>query len=620
MAVTLGSNISSLRAQRRLSQASEDQSKISERLASGQRINRASDDAAGLSISEGLRADVRISNQAIRNVNDGISLLNIAEGAIDSLTNIITRIAELSEQAANGVYTLSQRKALHREADELRSEYNRVVSSASFNNRRIFDPSTGAISIQSGKGVDALTNLGIGSSIYRNISSGQFDAPRSLGAGLYGYTAEIGDFNGDGNLDVFTQYGTSRVLLGNGDGTFRLVDNGYVPGFNRDSLVIDYNGDGFSDIIAGSATSGINVLVSNGNGTFRVAENIVAGGAVVIDAIRSADLNGDGLLDIAFASQGYVHVAHREADGTFGAVNTYSTPYYATHLEIGDINSDNRPDVVVSNPNWDGVPNPIAYGYLNDGSGRFSSASALFTAPLEGPLAMTDVNRDGFDDILINRVVALGNGDGSFKATIPFITVSSASEQLETIDMNGDNLSDFVIMDSYGTGDVRVNISNGDGTFKTWSVPTSLGSLSTLISRPGDFNNDGAIDIIAVRTSDSTGFIMMGVPTQTSEIGHVNLMSAGQALSTLEGNRRQIQSLVSERAALGATRSRLEVVLANLQVASENFSAAAGRITDADIAGESADLARQSILQQAAVSVLAQANQQPALALRLLQL
>src|SRR5690606_625715 len=105
MPTTISANISSLRARRRLTVASEALSTVFERLSSGLRINSAADDAAGLAIAESLRASRRIYDQGVRNLNDGISLLNIADGALTELSTIVARLKELASQAANGSYT-----------------------------------------------------------------------------------------------------------------------------------------------------------------------------------------------------------------------------------------------------------------------------------------------------------------------------------------------------------------------------------------------------------------------------------------------------------------------------------------------------------------------------------
>src|SRR5690606_7658731 len=99
----------SLKVQRQLSSTTSALDKVYARLSSGVRINRASDDAAGLAIADALRTDVRLYSQALRNINDGISLLAIASGALSEMSGLITRIRELAEQSANGVYSSMQR-------------------------------------------------------------------------------------------------------------------------------------------------------------------------------------------------------------------------------------------------------------------------------------------------------------------------------------------------------------------------------------------------------------------------------------------------------------------------------------------------------------------------------
>lgn len=133
MAITLGTNVASLQAQRRLSLTSSALSKTYERLSSGQRINRASDDAAGLAIADTLRANQRIAQIAIRNANDGVSSIAIADAALGEIANVLTRLAELSEQSANGVFTATQRSALSNEFVSLASEVERIATTTEFN-------------------------------------------------------------------------------------------------------------------------------------------------------------------------------------------------------------------------------------------------------------------------------------------------------------------------------------------------------------------------------------------------------------------------------------------------------------------------------------------------------
>lgn len=149
MPITIGSNISSLQAQRRLGLSTDALGKTYERLSSGLRINRASDDAAGLAIADSLKADQRIASVAIRNANDGISTIAIADSALGEIGQVLSRLAELAEQSANGVYSVSQRSALANEFVALASEIERIAVTTEFNGVKLLS-GTANVVIQTG--------------------------------------------------------------------------------------------------------------------------------------------------------------------------------------------------------------------------------------------------------------------------------------------------------------------------------------------------------------------------------------------------------------------------------------------------------------------------------------
>ena len=137
MSLTINTNIAALNAQRRLGNSTGNLRQSFERLSSGLRIVRARDDAAGLAIADSLRADQRIANVAVRNANDGISLISIADGALGEIGNVLTRMAELAEQSANGTLSTTQRSALDQEFRALGSEVERIAQTTSFNNLQL---------------------------------------------------------------------------------------------------------------------------------------------------------------------------------------------------------------------------------------------------------------------------------------------------------------------------------------------------------------------------------------------------------------------------------------------------------------------------------------------------
>jgi flagellin len=133
MPVSINTNLASVRGQRAMGKASEDLNKTYQKLSSGQRINRASDDAAGLAIAESLRINQRVASIAIRNAQDGVSAIAITDGALASITQILGRLAELSQQAGNGSYSTTQRSALQLEFETLGSEIERIAATTVYN-------------------------------------------------------------------------------------------------------------------------------------------------------------------------------------------------------------------------------------------------------------------------------------------------------------------------------------------------------------------------------------------------------------------------------------------------------------------------------------------------------
>ncbi|MCB0339357.1 MAG: flagellin FliC [Bdellovibrionales bacterium] len=149
MTINIRTNVSSLTAQRNLDSTTARLGQAFERLSSGLRINRARDDAAGLAIAENLKADARVASVAIRNANDGISVISIADQAIGQITNILTRLAELAEQSANGIFSNSQRSALANEFSALTSEIERIAFTTEFNGLNLLS-GTGQVTFQVG--------------------------------------------------------------------------------------------------------------------------------------------------------------------------------------------------------------------------------------------------------------------------------------------------------------------------------------------------------------------------------------------------------------------------------------------------------------------------------------
>ena len=215
MSITIGSNISSLKAQRQLTKSTSSLSSTYSKLSSGMRINKASDDAAGLAIADSLKADQKIASVAIRNANDGISSIAIADGALSQVSDVLTRLAELAEQSANGVYSTDQRSALQNEFSALGSEIQRIALTTEFNGVKLLSGGAG-ITLQVGFDSNADSQIAI-----RNVTGTleSLGIGNSVGAMTYsisGATIEAGQSASRAALDaVNNAIGSLAATRGN---------------------------------------------------------------------------------------------------------------------------------------------------------------------------------------------------------------------------------------------------------------------------------------------------------------------------------------------------------------------------------------------------------------------
>ena len=615
MAVTVGSNVASLRAQRSLGEAGSTLESVFERLSSGQRINKASDDAAGLAISGSLRKDVRVYTQALRNVNDGLSALNIEQGALSELTTIAIRQKELATQSANGTYSFIQRRAMNTEANALVDEFNRIVESSEFNGIHLTDKSLSELRVQCGYGIDGSISFEISEALSRTVGTGTFQEEVTYLSKYQAKSVALGDLDGDGILDMVSadyEVNSNRVYIGKGNGTFEIAAD-YEVGSSPVAVQLgDVDGDGVLDMLTLSDSSCVRLGV--GDGTFGVSSALPVSGS----GLALGDVNNDGLLDVVSAdeSSGAAMVALGKGDGGFFAASSFDAGAGSCSVALGDINGDGALDIVVADKSAHTVG-----ALLGNGDGSFSAERAFAAGSEPCVVALDDLNGDGVLDIAAvdsganKAYVFMGNGDGGFAAKMSY-EVGSDPQGLALGDLNGDGVADLVAT-SYGLDDISVLIGNGDGTFFTGESCDGNGMLAGVTL--GDLNGDGALDIVAADYGDNYIDVLLADTHKVTTAARLNICTregALQALGTLDVT---LQRISAELGAIGSTQSRLGVALNVLTVSRENLSAAEGRISDADVAEESSRLVRTRILQQAGAAVLGQANQQPALALQLLE-
>ena len=167
MALKIFNNPASINAQRLLAQNSERLAKSVERISSGVRINKASDDAAGLAVSEALRSDIRAMRQAMRNANDGISMINVTEGALNEQSAILIRLRELASQSSTGTVGSTERQTIQLEFNSLRNEVDRITQSTTFNGQGLID---GALASSIAAANQVVLQIGINSNSNSQIN------------------------------------------------------------------------------------------------------------------------------------------------------------------------------------------------------------------------------------------------------------------------------------------------------------------------------------------------------------------------------------------------------------------------------------------------------------------
>jgi flagellin-like hook-associated protein FlgL len=625
MTITLGSNIASLRGQRQLSRTSQELSTVFERLSSGQRINKASDDAAGLALASSLNAQHRIFGQAVRNVSDGLSYLRIADSALSEFSAILTRMRELSTQASNGTFSDKQRQALDTELQALVAEFNRIIDTTAFNSRQVFAPENTKLYVQAGVGPYAILEAEIAGGS-RTTGDGTFGDKSSYFGATFAMAVAIADFNGDGKADLALANesdGALRIHFGNGDGTFQASTSwqNSVPKLQHLDIA-DVNGDGNMDVIGNTEVQGtVEVWLGNGNGTFNASISLDAG--VNAYPVIAVDVNGDSRLDLVNTdwSASVVNVFIGNGDGTFNARITFGAGSNPNRAQLSDVNGDGKLDIVLANESGTSGISVL----LGNGDGTFQARSSYDGGSVTNTVALADVNGDGKRDVVAtsngdDRVnIYVGNGDGTFQARVSY-AAGDAPSWVEVADLNGDNILDL-INNSSNDGRMSVFLGNGDGTFKARvSYADGSGTNQFVLS---DVNGDGVRDIVSASRSDGNYNVFLanavteeGVSIQ--KISGLSISTQANALSAQD----QIDDYLAQtnvvRGAVGASMSRFEYAANNALVLSTNAKEAESRIADADIAEESSRLVRLQILQQAAAAVLAQANQQPAVAIRLI--
>ena len=235
MPVRIFNNIPSLNAQRILGINNNRLAQSVERISSGIRINRGSDDAAGLAISEGLRSDIRALRQAVRNANDGVSLINVTEGALNEQSGIMIRLRELASQAATGTVGSTERATIQLEFTALRNEIDRIAQTTEFNGQKLVEGSLASSVVSTNH---LLIQVGLDSSSHSRInlnSEVNLEAITSTGLSIH----ELSVTAADAALTALEQVDTAIGQITRGRGKIGAVQNRLIRTISTISIAVE---------------------------------------------------------------------------------------------------------------------------------------------------------------------------------------------------------------------------------------------------------------------------------------------------------------------------------------------------------------------------------------------
>ncbi|OAN28341.1 flagellin [Pseudomonas oryzihabitans] len=421
MAMTVNTNIASLNTQRNLSSSSSSLQTSMQRLSTGSRINSAKDDAAGLQISNRLTSQVNGLNVAVRNANDGISLAQTAEGALQQSTNLLQRMRDLSLQAANGSNDAVDRSALQKEVGALQNELSRIADTTTFGGRKLLDGSFGATSFQVGANSNETINVSIGDASASKIGAYTSD---KAGSELGVATTAKGDASGTMTISangkeykpqVFTATDTAAQVAK------KINDAGSpVKASARTDAVLEKS--------AAAVTFDLKIEVSKSDNS-KADSTIDLKGLnsfdQVVSAVNSsgsgisAKVNGDGTLELSSADGAMIKFtgAAKAADGSPAAANSLTLKTRSAE----DSNDDGAGDLSGAVD----ISAVAAPGFANGALKLTSSASYSLSTATAGDLAKLTGEASGkldkISDVDVSTAYGAQKGIDVIDAAIAFI-------------------------------------------------------------------------------------------------------------------------------------------------------------------------------------------------------
>jgi len=590
-------NVLALNSHRNLGNVGRQQAQASARLSSGFRINSAADDAAGLGISENMRAQIRGLDQASRNAQDGISLVQTAEGGLSTINEMIIRIRELTVQASNDINTSegatgigdneSNRARIQGEINHLIDEIQRTATTLQFNGMTLLDGSftPGAINALTAEGRAAVEDFLTVFDALINANTNSLNAGRNALAAAEQTLADIQ---------------ANRALVQSVVDEINALTSGAALDAFRAQVISDWANhvDSLTEggtVVPPAATTGVTAQRDFLIGRMATHFGITAAQAGTIIPV----------------------VADAPWDGVNGGLSQLTNAHLLGGTDLVDNMVTNRlvaGDLAV-------VADAAANATFNAHAGGVVAGSVPpQTMPAIAAANLAAITGNGAIATLADLNTALGaagflgaNNITAAEGNIAQLTTNSNAWHNALSDMMRTNvglLQNDVRFDSFD--DMMAAFNAEPGGQALWFQIGANSGQGVQVELPDIVNQ------VAGALRETFGSPDFGYVTNDSSEGNV-AEGSGQSISALLSEVDAVlATATAARGALGAIQNRLEFTIQNLDVSSENLSAANSRIRDTDMAAEMMRLTQANVLQQAATAMLAQGNQAPQAILQLL--
>ena len=607
------------------------------KLSSGYAINSAADNAAGLAISEKMRAQIRGLDKASSNSQDAISLVQTAEGSLESAGEILQRMREISVQSSSDTNEDDiDRDALQAEFSQLQSELDEIAQDSTFNNQNLLDGSLSTKKLSSGSST-SLSGSGMNVS-FGNASAGKYtfgvqvvttqeaqtasapDAAHSsfatstLSSNFSDATVTIGTAAGEssllnGNYSLSASYDSSSdkiTVTATGDNgqtfTKELTDDDIPALTTGSALSINFGSDSFTvsltaadTLVAGAdaSTGGMSALADAIGGTFTIGGG--SDGAEEQKAVM-ASLTGAGSVELTAGMSSVtfdngVTVSFQEL--TAADLDTTVTGGTTTYTHTGTIGSVTG--FASAAINVASLPNTVNLS----GSATYDSGTDTLTlGAFSGTVSNVADTADG--------TITMSDGTNSFTITL---TTASGAQAADTIGAN--LVSAGVSVSSSGT--------TTGGTYSFEDVfGTATSNVSTSSIEVKSASNNGLTIQVGANSGDELEINIDRADAEYLGVKGLDVSTRESASKAIDAVNDAINQVSSQRAYLGAIENRLDYKIDNLQTSSQNLTSAESSIRDVDMAKEMTSFTNANILSQAATAMLAQANALPQNVLSLL--